>query len=54
MPAHHATGQSGHPGSRHYADFIPHWLNAQYHPMCWSRTRVEEVAATRMTLSPAL
>ncbi|HMP39855.1 MAG TPA: penicillin acylase family protein [Roseiflexaceae bacterium] len=50
----HATGQSGHPGSRHYADFIPHWLNAQYHPMCWSRTRVEEVAATRMTLSPAL
>jgi penicillin amidase len=50
----HATGQSGHPGSRHYADFIPHWLGGQYHPMCWSRTRVEEVAASRMILSPDL
>jgi penicillin amidase len=48
----HATGQSGHPGSLHYADFLQPWLNAQYHPMPWSRTRVEEVAARRMTLAP--
>jgi penicillin amidase len=46
------TGQSGHPGSRHYSDFIQPWLNVQYHPMPWSRSRVEEVAATRMTLQP--
>ena len=47
------TGQSGHPGSRHYSDFIQPWLNVQYHPMPWSRSRVEEVAASRMTLQPA-
>lgn len=49
----HPTGQSGHPGSRHYSDFVQPWLNVQYHPMPWSRSRVEEVAATRMTLQPA-
>ena len=48
----HAVGQSGHPGSLHYADFLQPWLNMQYHPMPWSRTRVEEVAASRMTLAP--
>lgn len=47
------TGQSGHPGSRHYSDFVQPWLNVQYHPMPWSRSRVEEVAVTRMTLQPA-
>lgn len=47
------TGQSGHPGSRHYSDFVQPWLNVQYHPMPWSRSRVEEVAANRMTLQPA-
>lgn len=46
------TGQSGHPGSRHYSDFVQPWLNVQYHPMPWSRSRVEEVAAARMTLQP--
>ncbi|MDW8212651.1 MAG: penicillin acylase family protein [Roseiflexaceae bacterium] len=46
------TGQSGHPGSRHYSDFVQPWLNVQYHPMPWSRSRVEEVAASRMTLQP--
>ncbi|MEN9938205.1 MAG: hypothetical protein RLZZ387_4784 [Chloroflexota bacterium] len=47
-----AVGQSGHPGSLHYSDFVQPWLNLQYHPMPWSRTRVEEVAAARMTLAP--
>lgn len=46
------TGQSGHPGSRHYSDFVQPWLNVQYHPMPWSRSRVEEVAVARMTLQP--
>jgi penicillin amidase len=49
----HAVGQSGHPGSLHYSDFVQPWLNVQYHPMPWSRSRVEEAAAARMTLAPA-
>jgi penicillin G amidase len=48
----HPVGQSGHPGSFHYADYVQPWLNNQYHPMPWSRTRVEEVAISRMTLAP--
>jgi penicillin amidase len=50
----HPTGQSGHPGSRHYADFIQPWLNMQYHPMLWSRMRVEEATVNRMTLEPGM
>jgi len=32
----HAPGQSGHPGHRHYADFIDMWRKVQYHPALWS------------------
>ena len=49
----HPIGQSGHPGSRHYADFVQPWLKIQYHPMLWSRMRVEEAAVNRMVLAPA-
>lgn len=49
----HATGQSGQPGSRHYTDFIQPWLNVEYHPMLWTRARVEQAAASRLTLAPA-
>jgi penicillin amidase len=48
----HPVGQSGQPGSRHYADFVEPWLNMQYHPMPWSRARVEDTAADRLTLEP--
>jgi penicillin G amidase len=48
----HPPGQSGHPGSRHYADLLPLWLRMQYHPMLWSRARVEEAAVARLTLEP--
>jgi penicillin amidase len=48
----HPPGQSGHPGSRHYADLLQPWLRIQHHPMLWSRARVEEAAVERLTLEP--
>jgi penicillin amidase len=48
----HPTGQSGHPASRHYADFIKPWLNIEYHPMPWSRNQVDEATTERLTLQP--
>jgi penicillin amidase len=48
----HPTGQSGQPGSRHYADFPQAWLDVDYHPMPWSRVFVEEVSAGRLLLQP--
>ncbi|MEM8534033.1 MAG: penicillin acylase family protein [Chloroflexota bacterium] len=49
----HTTGQSGHPASQHYADFVQPWLAGQYHPMLWSRMRVEEATDKRLILMPA-
>jgi penicillin amidase len=49
----HAVGQSGQPGSKHYADLIDAWRTMQYHPMVWSRARVEDVTAERLTLEPS-
>ena len=48
----HPTGQSGQPGSRHYADFVEPWLDVQYHPMPWRRMLVEEFTAHRLILQP--
>jgi penicillin amidase len=48
----HPPGQSGQPASRHYADLLQPWLRMQYHPMLWSRARVEAAAVERMTLEP--
>lgn len=44
-------GQSGHPASPHYDDFIPLWRSGEYHPMLWSRTRVEANAEGQWTLT---
>lgn len=48
----HPGGQSGHPGSQHYADFVQPYLHMQYHPMPWTRTAVEDAAAAHLTLNP--
>jgi penicillin G amidase len=48
----HTTGQSGHPASPHYDDMIWMWLRGQYHPMLWSRARVDAHAAHKLTLTP--
>ena len=46
------SGQSGQPGSRHYADLVQPYLKMQYHPMPWSRTRVEDATVARLMLVP--
>jgi len=48
----HPTGQSGHPASKHYKDFLPLWSTGQYYPMLWSRKRVEAEAQARLVLVP--
>lgn len=48
-----ASGQSGHPGSRHYNDMAPAWRAGAYHPMLWSRARVEQHTVARLVLEPA-
>ncbi|MFN5677005.1 MAG: penicillin acylase family protein [Roseiflexaceae bacterium] len=48
----HPVGQSGHPLSTHFSDFIKAWLNVEYHPMPWQRRRVEEVCHETLTLTP--
>ena len=48
----HAVGQSGHPLSRHYADFVGPWRNNEYHPMPWDRPYVEEATRDHLILEP--
>jgi acyl-homoserine lactone acylase PvdQ len=40
-------GQSGQPGSAHYADLLPLWAEGRYFPLAFSRGRVEEVTQHR-------
>ncbi len=37
----HAPGQSGHPASKHYDDFIQMWLSVDHHPMLVEHERIE-------------
>jgi penicillin amidase len=46
-------GQSGQPGSPHYADLLPLWAEGQYFPLAFSRNKVEEVTRHRLVLKPA-
>jgi penicillin amidase len=46
-------GQSGQPGSPHYGDLLPLWAEGTYFPLPFSRAKVEELAAHRLTLKPA-
>jgi len=48
----HTTGQSGHPGSPHYADFIPLWLAVDYHPMLYERGDMEANKEGVLVLMP--
>ena len=49
----HTTGQSGHPSSPHYNDMIDSWRMIEYHPMLWSRVKVEAATTERLILNPA-
>jgi penicillin G amidase len=46
-------GQSGQPGSPHYADLLPLWAEGKYFPLAFSRKKVEEVMKHRLLLKPA-
>ncbi len=45
-------GQSGQPGSPHYADLLPLWAEGRYFPLPFSRKKVEELTRHRLTLKP--
>jgi penicillin amidase len=45
------SGQSGHPGSRHYGDMIGMWQRVKYHPMPWDRDEVETHARGRLEMT---
>ena len=46
-------GQSGHPASPHYQDGIADWQNGRYHPMLFTRERIEKAAKSTTLLEPA-
>ncbi|HEX6548908.1 MAG TPA: penicillin acylase family protein [Candidatus Dormibacteraeota bacterium] len=46
-------GQSGHPGSPHYADLLERWRNVEYAPLLWSRAAIEAAVEDRADLVPA-
>ncbi len=48
----HTTGQSGHPGSPHYADFIDLWRTIQYHPTYWNQADAISHSRQHLVLSP--
>ena len=50
----HAPGQSGHPGSKHYADFIKPWLHVEHHPQLFERSMIEENAEGIVQMVPAI
>jgi len=46
------TGQSGHPGHRHYDDFIEPWRLIEYHSTRWEREGLEEGKTEKLVLKP--
>jgi len=48
----HAPGQSGHPASKHYDDFIAMWLRVDHHPMLVERTQIEANTQETLYLTP--
>jgi len=47
-----SAGQSGHPGHRHYDDFIDRWRFVEYHPARWDRDEVERDSKQKLVLNP--
>jgi penicillin amidase len=47
-----APGQSGHPASPHYDDFLPGWLAGELVPLAMDREHVDELAEARLVLRP--
>jgi penicillin amidase len=47
-----AGGQSGVPGSPHYASMLGRWLTNRYHPMLLTPSEVEAGAAAEQRFEP--
>ncbi len=47
-----STGQSGHPASVHYRDFIDKWRAILYDPMMWDQATIKNAAADTLILQP--
>ncbi len=47
-----AVGQSGHPQSRYYDDFLENWRSLKHRPMRMERAEVERGAGGRLRLTP--
>jgi penicillin amidase len=45
-------GQSGQPGSPHYGDLLPLWVEGKYFPLLFSREKIEAVSRERLVLEP--
>lgn len=45
-------GQSGQPGSPHYADLLPMWTKGEYFPLAFSEKKIAEVAKHTLVLRP--
>ena len=45
-------GQSGQPGSRHYDDLLPMWLEGKYFPLTYSKGAVDAVTTDVLYLTP--
>jgi penicillin amidase len=48
-----APGQSGHPGSEHYADQVESWFTQGYHPMLYTREDIERSTSAILHLHPS-
>jgi len=48
----HVPGQSGHPASKHYDDFIQLWRETQHHPQLFERDAIEAAAEGTLHLLP--
>ncbi|MEO9027216.1 MAG: penicillin acylase family protein, partial [Ktedonobacteraceae bacterium] len=48
----HAPGQSGHPVSKHYDDFIKPWRNVEHHPMLFDHEMIDEHAVGTLRMIP--
>jgi penicillin amidase len=45
-------GQSGDPESPHYRNLFEDWANDRFHPVFYSRDRIEATTDLRFQLSP--
>src|SRR5690606_10266586 len=48
----HSTGQSGHPLSAHYRNFVQRWVEVDYLPMALERSNAEQGSLGTLTLHP--